>query len=299
MTTIPTNRLIDCDAEPFVPDGYSVVRHREGGQREFDPEQIMLQMYDSQHLGGISGHDLRKKLEGQPVLNACVLDYLLANPDLIPKEWMRDENGNHRLIYFWGTIYHDSVDSCLTVRWLAGSESGWVKGEKGVHSRFDSMHHAAVSIEGGLVTTRASTNRLIDCDAEPFVPEGLTVVEHRKGGMLEFDPSKIMMYLDDAQRGDSFSGHDLRKKLEGRPVLNACVLDHLLANPDLIPESWKLNEQRRLRRVWFLGTVYRDANGSLYVRSLYWSYDSMEWHDILLSLNSEYESRTCAAVFKS
>jgi hypothetical protein len=59
-----------------------------------------------------------------PVMNANVLDYLLANPDLIPEEWKKDEKGNTRYIFFWGTVYRRSNGN-LCVRCLYWDDSGW------------------------------------------------------------------------------------------------------------------------------------------------------------------------------
>jgi hypothetical protein len=103
--------LIDCDADPFVPDGWKVEEHIKGGRLEWDPENVSLYLSRKQQDGVISGDKLRKELKGKPVLNACVLDYLMANPNLIPNEW------KGKCINFWGTIYRISV-GLLCVRCL-------------------------------------------------------------------------------------------------------------------------------------------------------------------------------------
>lgn len=54
-------------------------------------------------------------------------------------------------------------------------------------------------------------------------------------------------------------------------MLNANVLEYLLAHPDLIPEEWKG------KAVFFWGTIYRDSDGGLYVRYLYWSGVRWSW----------------------
>jgi hypothetical protein len=53
----------------------------------------------------IDGNSIRSALAGKPLLNASILDYLLSHPHLIPKHWKRDEMGNIRYTFFWGTIY--------------------------------------------------------------------------------------------------------------------------------------------------------------------------------------------------
>lgn len=118
----------------------------------------------------------------------------------------------------------------------------------------------------------AVTRRIIDCDANPFIPDGWEVFEHKKGGKFEWSSDAVALYLDKGQKDGSIVGNELRKKLEGQPVLNACVLDYLLANHQLIPESWKG------RAVFFWGTIYRNSYGNLSVRYLYWGGDRWYWH---------------------
>ena len=113
---------------------------------------------------------------------------------------------------------------------------------------------------------------IIDCDADPYVPDNWEEVEHRKGGKLEFDPQKIEFYLAKNQREKNREGgHDLRKILADKPVLNANTLDYLLANPYLIPEDSKG------KFVFFWGTIYRNSDGNLYVRYLRWSGGRWGW----------------------
>jgi len=112
---------------------------------------------------------------------------------------------------------------------------------------------------------------LIDCDATPFVPEGLTLVSHSKGGMWKWNPN-ISFYTSKKQKQGGYSvGNDLRKELEDQAVLNANVLDYLLAHPELIPESWKG------KAIFFWGTIYRDSYGSLCVRYLHWRGSQWGW----------------------
>jgi len=116
-----------------------------------------------------------------------------------------------------------------------------------------------------------SKKHLIDCDTLPFIPEGWEVVEHQKGGTFEWDPSKVELYLCAEQQEGSIEGHELRKKLEGKPVMNACLLDYLLKHPELIPEEWKG------KYVFFWGTIYLEPIGDLFVRCLYWGGGGWDW----------------------
>jgi hypothetical protein len=113
--------------------------------------------------------------------------------------------------------------------------------------------------------------RLIDCDANPFIPNGWSVEEHKKGGMFKFNPEKISLYLSKKQKKGSIGGYDLRKELSYKPVMNANVLDYLLAHPELIPEKWKG------KYIFFWGTIYRDSVGNLNVRCLRWGGSLWRW----------------------
>ncbi len=124
------------------------------------------------------------------------------------------------------------------------------------------------SLDGGF-----KQKHLIDLDADPFVPDGWQVEEHIKGGQMEWDPSKVVLYLDEKQKnGGVIVGNKLRKKLNGKPVYNACLLDYLLAHPELIPEEWKG------KAIFFWGTIYRGSDGYLRVRYLVWRGGGWHWH---------------------
>ncbi len=118
--------FIDCDTDPLIPRGdWKVEEHKKCGQVEWDPSQFTLHLSPHQKDGKtILGHKLRKELSGLPTPNANLLDYLLDHPHLIPGEWKRDENGNIRYIFFWGTIYRDSEDH-LHVRCLCYDAGHW------------------------------------------------------------------------------------------------------------------------------------------------------------------------------
>lgn len=116
--------------------------------------------------------------------------------------------------------------------------------------------------------------QVVDLDADPFIPDGWSVEEHRKGGQIEFDPAKIVLCLSNQQKGDGrIEGHKLRKELETQPVYNANLLDWLLLpeNQHLIPKEWKG------KVTFFWGTIYRRPDGDLCVRFLYWNGGGWDW----------------------
>lgn len=116
----------------------------------------------------------------------------------------------------------------------------------------------------------SKVEHLIDLDADPFIPNGWKVKEHKKGGLFKFDPANISLYLSKKQKNGIVSGNDLHKELANKPTLNANVLDYLLAHKELIPEEWKG------KAIFFWGTIYRDSNGYLCVRCLGW--DGSQWY---------------------
>jgi hypothetical protein len=131
----------------------------------------------------------------------------------------------------------------------------------------------------------------IDCDTTPMIPNGCSVEEYQKGGMLQFDITKISLYLSRKQKNGSIKGNKLCEELKDKKVLNANVLDYLLVNPHLIPEEWKR------KAVFFWGTIYRDSDGNLFVRYLDWSGTRWYWGNYWLS--SDFNADDPAAVLAS
>ena len=122
-------QTINCDSKPFVPPGFSVAEHQKGGQLEFDPQKVSLFLSENQKNGkSITASDLQKEIVGKTVLNADVLDFLLAHPKLIPEEWAG------KCVLFMGTIYNDKGHLC--VRFLIGETWGCVWLEGDLYSRF-------------------------------------------------------------------------------------------------------------------------------------------------------------------
>ena len=116
----PEEHIIDLDADPHIPDGWRVAEHQKGGAFKWNAANVALHFNKGQKKEGrvINGNKLRWELANKSVFNANLLDYLLANPHLIPEEW------KYHPPFFWGTIYHDRVDS-LCVRYLYQLDDGW------------------------------------------------------------------------------------------------------------------------------------------------------------------------------
>ncbi len=118
--------LIDFDAKPSVPDGWTILPdseqlpNRVRGQMKFDPSKVKLHLDSGQKNGSIEGNKLLKKLTKESVYGAQLLDFYLANPHLIPEEW------KGKAIFFWGTIYRSAVGrSCVRCLYWRGGGWGW------------------------------------------------------------------------------------------------------------------------------------------------------------------------------
>lgn len=107
--------IIDLDAKPLVPDGWTIAKHRKGGLLELTKTKIDLFLTIRQKRTKVDWANHYKEIADQPLLNANALDFFLANPNLVPEEW----KGTY--VFFWGTIYRDRyVDQC--VRYLCWGE---------------------------------------------------------------------------------------------------------------------------------------------------------------------------------
>jgi hypothetical protein len=114
---------------------------------------------------------------------------------------------------------------------------------------------------------------MIDCEAYPFTPDGWKVEEHKKDKKMVWSQTSVKLHFANSQKdGNIIKGDELRKELKDESVLNANVLDYLLKNPQLIPEEWKD------KAVFFWGTIYRNSDGDLCVRYLYWGDRSWNWN---------------------
>jgi hypothetical protein len=138
VTITVIKHTIDLAKAPRLPfDGAEVFKHEGKGVVEIelcsndnlyiDGKKVVLHLSERQ-MGDkrIIGHELRKELENgtQVLLNSNVLDYLYDHPELFPEHWKKDESGEIRYIFFWGSIFRGPSDGDLCVRflYLSGSE---------------------------------------------------------------------------------------------------------------------------------------------------------------------------------
>lgn len=113
----PVSTLVDCDTDPFVPEGWTLESHTKMGM--VDPKNIRLHLEPEQEKRVIDGEKLEKRLETLNPLNANVLDYLLAHPELIPESWKKHS------VYFWGTKYRNSTSDRVVrcLYWSVGQRN--------------------------------------------------------------------------------------------------------------------------------------------------------------------------------
>ncbi len=126
---------------------------------------------------------------------------------------------------------------------------------------------------------------VINANLDPTIPSGLCLTgkgtEHRKMGQVTLEKrpdgklyangTEVVRHRVPGQMNGTIQGHKLRKELEGVQVLNACIMDALLANPELIPDEWKTGY------TYFWGTIFRRADGNLCVGYLCWHDDRWDW----------------------
>ena len=112
------------ELEKHIGDGWAIVEKRTDGLY-VNGRKVVLDLVKRQKNGKwLKGHELREELTDKPVLNANLLDAVADNPHLIPEDWKKDEDGNTRFIFFWATIYRDSIGN-LYVRCLYFLVGGW------------------------------------------------------------------------------------------------------------------------------------------------------------------------------
>ena len=118
---------VDLDADPFIPEGWSVAKkddgtpcHTKGGKILFSPNMVDLYLSEEQRTVLTQGDDLRKKVEVKNPYNANLLDFYLAHPELIPESW------KGKAVYFWGTIYYFTDGRrCVRFLFFGGKRCHW------------------------------------------------------------------------------------------------------------------------------------------------------------------------------
>ncbi len=176
--------MIDTTQKPSTPyDSWKIESH-DTSLGIIDPKNLGLYTDDSQKKT-VEGNKLLKTLKGKSVLNATVLDYLYDHQDEIPESWKKDEEGNTRYIYFWGTIYRDSDDS-LYVRCLYFYDGVWDRRYDWLDLDWDVQNPAAVLAVSALGAS-------VPLSASPLTLSTLSANEDiSKGDLVAVVGSKVM-----------------------------------------------------------------------------------------------------------
>ncbi len=124
---------------------------------------------------------------------------------------------------------------------------------------------------------------IVDCDVNPVTHKTCLVDVHQEMGCVEVERrqkegednlyvngERVVLHRSEKQQKGIVAGNELREELEGMKVLNANILDHLIKNPELYPESWKKDDEGNDLCIPYWGTVYLDFDTKPFVRCSYW-----------------------------
>jgi hypothetical protein len=146
---------IDLNADPiYVPEGYEVIEHIQGGLLNWNYQRPKIELYltPSQRKGVVQGEKVLEELEefdGIPV-NANALDFFINSlpykPWIIPEDWKRIELHKTKYILFWGTRYRFEGGICVrTLCWSADARvQEWKAGYCWVDNLLNSQYSAAM-----------------------------------------------------------------------------------------------------------------------------------------------------------
>ncbi|MFA6338495.1 MAG: hypothetical protein WCW87_00315 [Candidatus Paceibacterota bacterium] len=97
---------------------------------------------------------------------------------------------------------------------------------------------------------------IIDCDINPPVPQGYMLHFHIKLGRFVWDPKKLSLETQEGHWKSRIGlrGNIKQEQLQLNRDANANIFNHLLCNPEQIPDYLK-----EYKRVLFWGTCYRKS----------------------------------------
>lgn len=127
-------------------------------------------------------------------------------------------------------------------------------------------------------------------------PQGTGWVEvKRVGDKLFVGGREFILPLVEAQKEGTIRGHELRAEMEKDESANVHpnVIDALVEEyPDLIPDSFKVDEQGRTRYIYLWGAIFRGEH-NLCVRRFYFL--GAGWHRYYGDLDFEWDVQLPAA----
>ena len=128
----------------------------------------------------------------------------------------------------------------------------------------------------------------VDLDAEPLLERGYKLFLHQKGGIFEWNPSRISLCHSEWHGIGRSNGYGLLYELRYKRHFNANLLDFWLAHTDLIPDEIED------KTILFCGTIYKHrTTGHNYVRCLYRVYERLL--TCYVPLSGELRRNDCAA----
>ncbi|HEX3663927.1 MAG TPA: hypothetical protein VHU23_01665 [Rhizomicrobium sp.] len=126
----------------------------------------------------------------------------------------------------------------------------------------------------------------VECQIGLEGHDGYKVHSHKTMKPFEWDESRVSLHAPAIDNTGRNNCHGLLQEFEGKPLLNARVLQFLMYswNRDRIPIAWDN------LHVVFAGTIYRDPGGLLCVRVMFrssrgnhlWDWDYAYVDDIYL-----------------
>lgn len=118
---------------------------------------------------------------------------------------------------------------------------------------------------------------------------GLFYAELKSDGQFGNDREIVILRSELQQKnGKAIQSSELLEELTDKSVLNANILDALLAYTRLIPKEWRTGEG-----IFFWATRFRSSKGELYVRSFRWS--GARWESGHYCLETQWISGPSAA----
>jgi len=186
------------------------------------------------------------------------------------------------------------------IPWLAGDgKKSLVEKLKALGTEFKNTQRIRLTGNKNLIWVNLDAPLKLPFDgAEPKpdqnAPSGWVKVERRKTG-LYVDDKKIVLHLDEGQKdGKVMVGTKLAEALTGKSVEHPNILDALMEHTHLIPDEFKQDGQGRTICIFFWAVKFRDRDGDLCVRYLYW--DDGAWRSHYDWLGSFWGDRNPAAV---
>ncbi len=124
---------------------------------------------------------------------------------------------------------------------------------------------------------------------------GWGIVELRGGNDLYVDHCRVGHFLANGQARDPFiNGFDLLGLLSGQTALHPVIVDVLVENAHLIPESWSGVDQDRRILLTFFGVIFGSPVGDQSVRCLVRIHGT--WRSAFILLDSQFDEQMPAAV---